>query len=271
MFVGLLRINSLSRDLDAFEKKVILDKNLIHKTVLENQYLGFGAYDGDDLVALITAEDFEKSILINNFYYDENIGAEIKQRLVKLLLSNLRHNDKTILILSKESESEIFQNFGFQSFERFHKAVYSGGSVAFNFSSATAKSISNDNFMPVLKRVDLKAYGENRSEYIENNILKSSSLILSTAFGYQHSYALSKNIIKLSPWVMEDILLDDAEKLLRGVIYHRGLKKLVAMIPKSVPEITNLYKSYKFKFVETLPLMYKNEKPNIRLDMIYGF
>jgi hypothetical protein len=271
MFVGWLRINSLSHDLNALEKKVILDKNLIQKTVLENQYLGFGVYDGDALVALITAEAFDKSILINNFYYTEDVDTKIKQRVIKLLLSNLNESNKTILILSKEREFEIFQKFGFKSFEKFYKAVYSSGGVAFNFSSATAKSISNDNFMPVLKRVDLKAYGENRSEYIENNILKSSSLILSTAFGYQHSYAISKNIIKLSPWIMEDILLDDAEKLLRGVIYHRGLKKLVAMIPTSVPEITNLYKSYKFEFVETLHLMYKNEKPDVRLDMIYGF
>ena len=69
---------------------------------------------------------------------------------------------------------------------------------------------------------------------------------------------------------MEDASFSDAEKLLRGVIYHRGLKKIIAFIPSDVKEITDLYKSYKFELKDRMLLMYKNQKPSINLEMIYG-
>jgi hypothetical protein len=96
-------------------------------------------------------------------------------------------------------------------------------------------------------------------------------LLLSSSNGYQHSYALNQNIIKLSPWIMQEFSFDEAEKLMRGVIYHRGLKKILAYIPAFNDEITNLYRSYKFEFLEEFELMYKNEKPKINLEMVYGF
>ena len=70
---------------------------------------------------------------------------------------------------------------------------------------------------------------------------------------------------------MADEAFLDAEKLLRGVIYHRGLKNLISFIPESISEIVDLYKSYNFEFKSGYKLMYKNKKPDIKLDSIYGF
>jgi len=57
---------------------------------------------------------------------------------------------------------------------------------------------------------------------------------------------------------------------MRGVIYHRGLKKIIAFIPSDVEEITNLYQTYKFEITDGYELMYLNDKPNINIEMIYG-
>ena len=70
---------------------------------------------------------------------------------------------------------------------------------------------------------------------------------------------------------MVDEAFTDAEKLIRGVLYHRGLKTIVSFIPADVKEIVELYKSYKFEFVEDFGLLYINKKPTFNLDSIYGF
>jgi len=132
------------------------------------------------------------------------------------------------------------------------------------------KHISNENYLPIVKQIDFLAFNEDRVDFI-TKIAKPSSLLLSTKFGFQHSYAIDKAIIKISPWIMDDGAFDDAEKLLRGVIYHRGLKILIAFIPADILEIKELYESYNFKFESGYKLLYKNEKPNINLEMVYGF
>lgn len=269
MFVGWIR-DSFIEDLETFSNTVVCDKNLLIQSYNKNENLAFGAYENTLLMGLITASLLEKTVLINNFYYQKELSDEVKSRLIKLLLTNLNEHKKPILILAREQEKSLFQEYGFTEHSKFYKAIYNGGGVAFNFPSSMAKSINNENYHHVMKIVDQKAFYEDRLPHIKD-MMKASSLVLSTQFGYQHSYALNKNIIKISPWIMEDMAYDDAEKLLRGLIYHRGLKKLLSFIPSDIDEIRQLYRSYKFDLTERSYLMYKNEKPTINLEMIYGF
>jgi len=55
------------------------------------------------------------------------------------------------------------------------------------------------------------------------------------------------------------------------VIYHRGLKTLISIIPSDVKEITDLYTSYGFELKEKYTLLYLNKAPRINLESIYGF
>ncbi len=271
MFIGWIRAKSFSGDLEAFSNVITIDKSVVLRTFEQDQSLCFGAYDEKKLVAFVSAYEMEHTILINNFYYMPGIGDDIKKRLIKLLLNNISDHTKPICIMSKKDEKTMLMAFGFKEFAKFKKAIYSGGAPAFNFSNATAKSIAQENYMPTLTKLDKRAFNESRSDYIKDVLFKQSSLILSTDFGYQHSYAIDKTLVKISPWVMEDAAFTDAEKILRGVIYHRGLKKIVAYIPSDVNEITNLYKSYNFDLSEEYSLLYTNSKPNIDLEMLYGF
>jgi len=271
MFIGWIRKSSFERDLKILSNDILVDENLVLNTVNENQALCFGAYENKELHAFISAYSFENSILINNFYYKESFNNEYKKRLIKILLNNINDEKKPIVFMGSLQESKLCKELGFKKYAEFKRAVYAGGAAAFNFSSSSAKSISGENYIPIIKKLDSKGYGDDRSEYITSKKSKSSSLFLSTDFGYQHSYALGKSIVKLSPWIMEDEAYSDAEKLLRGVIYHRGLKRLVAFIPKSVKEIVELYQSYNFELKEDYELLYKNIKPTIDLESIYGF
>jgi hypothetical protein len=271
MFIGWIRKKSFYDDLTVLSEKITIDQNLITKTVDEDQSLAFGAYENGELLAIITAYSFKDSILINNLYYVKEIAEEIIVRLFKLLLNNIDESKKTIMFLASVKEQEILKEFSFKKYANFKKAIYKGGAVAFNFSNATAKSISNPNYLGTIKNIDSKEFNEDRFEYITNTTSKGSSLFLSTQFGFQHSYAINNNIIKISPWMMEDEAYTDSEKLLRGVLYHRGLKTVVAFIPKDIKEIVDLYESYKFELTDEFGLLYLNKKPNINLASVYGF
>lgn len=270
MFIGWIRKDSFNNDIEKLSESISLDKNLIINTTQENHSLSFGAYDENKLVAIVTAFEFYDSILINNLYYIKEIENKTIIRLIKLLLQNINQT-KTVLFLANKNEQEFLKEFGFKKYANFKKVVHSGSAVAFNFSNATSKSISGANYLPIIKKLDSDALNENRFEYITNTVAKQSSLVLSTNFGYQHSYGIDKNIIKISPWIMVDEAFTDAEKLIRGVLYHRGLKTIVAFIPSDIKEIVELYESYKFEVVESFGLLYLNDKPNINLASVYGF
>lgn len=271
MFIGWIRSKNFSTDLELFSSLVLIDKSLVMKTFHNNQSLCFGAYDENRLVAYISAYESDKSIIINSFYYLNDISNDIKKRLIKLLLNNIKENEKTIYFMVKKSEKDLLLSFNFKEYAKFKKALYGGEAVAFNFSNATAKSISNENYIPVMTALDKRAYRQNRVPYTKDILFKKSSLVLSTAFGYQHSYSIDKSLVKISPWIMADAAYSDAEKILRGIIYHRGLKKLFAFIPSDVKEITDLYVSYKFDISDEYVLLYKNKKPDLILEMIYAF
>jgi len=271
MFVGWIRGKTFLKELDELEKKIVIDKNLVYKTYSLNPELTYGVYDNKELVAIISAYEFENQMLINGFYYLDIVKSDIIEKLVELFMKNIYNFDKTILFMAKiKDELTIFEKFGFKKYADFSKAIYSGGAV-FNFSNATSKSINKQNYQTIQNKLDNHIFKTNKQEYFKNLLYKQSSLMLSSDFAYQHSYALSKSIIKISPWVNNSTNYDDAEKLLRGVIYHRGLKTLIAIIPSQIDEITNLYKKYNFELKERYTLMYKNEKPYMELEAVYGF
>jgi len=269
MFVGWIRKGSFRNDLEAFSQDVLIDKGVVLNS-FDNGSLIFGAYEGSELIAFVTLYQMDKLYLLNGFYYKSDVSSETKERLLNILFDNLYDENTSVIVLAHLSEMDVFQQVGFVPLYRFTRATYSGANVAFNFSNATAKSISRENYIPTMQQLNRRALGDDMIEYITKNIFKSSSLVLSTDFGYQHSYALDKSTIKISPWIMEDGAFDDAEKLIRGVIYHRGLKRIFTFIPKDIDQIVDLYKSYKFTLEGEYYLMYHGRKPAIDIEMIYG-
>lgn len=268
MFVG-WHTENFPTMVDNFSQSVLCDKNLLVKTWMENKTICFGAYTDEILVGMISAYVFKNSILINNFYYKEELDIENKERLLTLLLKNINNENKTIMILVSDDEKDIFDKYGFSEYAQFHKALY-GGSGGSTFNSRLDERVSL-NYVDILRQNDKNAFGEDRFSYITQIVMKESSLLLSTPNGYQHSYALSKSVIKISPWIMKSGAFSDAHKLIKELMHHRGLKKIISFIPSQVNEITDLYSSCKFDYVKNYTLMYINKKPTINLEMVYGF
>ncbi len=270
MFVGWIRPD-LKNDIMQLSKEIACDYYSCLQTYNSNKSLCFGIYDELKLVGFISAFENEKSIMINNFCYTKEIDNTTKTRLISLLLSNLESKHKPVFILANEHEKELLEQTRLKVHITLYRAVYQGGGVAFHFSQAMAKSIDGEGYLSIANQLDEKAFGEYRSHYITDIIQRSSSLPFCTPNGYLHSYAMDSTHIKISPWVMKSSAYSDAEKLLRGVIYHRGLKKIIAFIPMDVAEITNLYRAYGFELTQTYYLMYLRTPPILNLEMIYAF
>jgi hypothetical protein len=271
MFIGWIRKKSFDLDIAKLAESLTIDKNLVLNSYNEDSSLCFGAYEENKLVAFISAYQHDHSYIINNFYYTDEITTDVKKRLVKLLLDNINEDEKTIMVMIKKDEKSIFSSFKFSEYAKFKRAFYTGGGVAFNFTNATSKSITTENYLPIISNLDKDAYKEDKVRYLKDVLLKQSSLVLSNQSGYQHSYAVSKSLVKISPWIMRDGAFTEAEKMIRGIIYHRGLKRIFAYVPSDVKEITDLYASYKFDMSEEYMLYYKNAKPQINLEMVYAF
>ena len=193
---------------------------------------------------------------------------DILKRLISLLTRNFPNEN--ILLLIESNKNQELESLGFKTYSDFVRFVHSGEAVAFNFSNSTAKQVSGEHYDEIAKKVDKKVFNVNRENYIKTDCIFSNSLKLSTGYGYLHSYVVNKRFIKISPWIMDNEAFLDAEKLLRGVLYYRGLKKIYGYAPKNVKEIIDLYQSYKFKIDGNFKLMYLKDKPNIVLDNLYA-
>jgi hypothetical protein len=267
MFVGWIRDNFES-DLEKLSQDLLIDMNLVVKTKNSDSGLIFGIYDGDRLVGVITSYEYEKSILINSFYYGD-IDDSYKKRLIKILLNNIE-TQKSIQVMARSREVEIFEECGFSIYTEFKKAMFNGTSIPFNFSDSMAKSINSENYQKHLKVLTKRAFRDDIYNYITQISTKKSSLYLSNEYCFQHSYAINNNILKISPMIVKEEVYSEAEKLIRGLLHYRGLKKIVAIVP-NVDEVLELYKSYSFDFQDSYYLMYKNSKPNINLNTIYAY
>jgi hypothetical protein len=263
MSITLVKRSSFEEDLTLFEKDVLVDRGLLLKSFEKNSKLTFGLYNIDsDLEAIVSAFEFKNSILINSFYYKDSVTIDQKRSLIDTFVANAPK--KSLIVMVSDRDSDMFANLHFKPLSKFQKVVYSKGSFAIKNSFHSAKDC-----LKVIKEEDRKFCNEDRFEYISKTLMKQSSLVISSDSGYQHSYALNTNTITISPWIMSEN--SNSEDLIQTLLYYRGVKKVSALIPKGIEKITNLYKSYKFDFLEDYTLMYLNEKPKLNLGSIYSF
>ena len=267
MFVGYLR-NNFEEELSLIlESDKLFDLELLKQTYEVYPQYCFAAYEDGKIVGVISAYGFSKHIFINVIQALDT-HKEVLTRLIKLLVQNVA--SMNIYVLIEEKLSSYFSAFNFQEHSKFIRFMHSGEAVAFNFSNSTAKQVSGENYDEISKKIDKKVFLDDREEYIKKDCVFTNSLKLSTTSGFMHSYVVNKRYIKISPWLMQSESYLDAEKLLRGVLYYRGLKKIFAFSPKEIKEISELYESYKFRKDGVYSLLYLGEKPELKLENLYA-
>lgn len=267
MFVGYLR-NDFEEDIsDLVQSDKLFELELLKQTYKAFPQYCFAAYESGKIVGVVSAYEFKKHIFINVINVMKAY-EEVLTRLLKLLIQNTP--SMNIFVLIENSLKHYVEAFNFEEHSSFIRYMHSGEAVPFNFSNSIAKQVNGDDYENVSKRIDKKVFMDNREEYLEKDYTFSNSLKLSTQTGFLHSYVVNKRYVKISPWLMQSESYLDAEKLLRGVLYYRGLKKIFGFAPKNIKEITELYESYKFKKDGTFLLMYLGEKPELKLENLYS-
>lgn len=267
MFIGYLK-NGFENALDELiRKNTLFDLELLKKTYQVFPEYCFAAYENSQIMGVISAYSFDNHLYINVLEVVDE-AKDILKRLVSLLLKNI--SEQNVMVLVEDKYQKELECLSFNTYCNMYKFMHSGEAVAFNFSNSTAKQVSGENYDEVSRRLDKKAFSLNRENYLRKDCVFSNSLKLSTTHGYLHSYVVNKRYIKISSWIMDNEAFLDAEKLLRGVLYYRGLKKIYGFAPANEKEIVDLYKSYKFEIDGNFKLMYLNEEPKIILENLYG-
>ena len=267
MFIGYLK-NGFEDSLEELSNNnPLFDLELLKQTYNVYPQYCFAAYENSKIIGVLSAYSFDSYLYVNVIEVLDGYD-DILKRLISLLTRNFPNEN--ILLLIEADKSQELESLGFKTYSDFVRFVHSGEAVAFNFSNSTAKQVSGEHYDEIARKVDKKVFNVNRENYIKTDCIFSNSLKLSTGYGYLHSYVVNKRFIKISPWIMDNEAFLDAEKLLRGVLYYRGLKKIYGYAPKNVKEIIDLYQSYKFKIIGDFKLMYLNNRPNIILDNLYA-
>jgi hypothetical protein len=267
MFIGYLR-KEFESSLEALcLSNALLDIELLKHTFEAYPQYCFAAYENNEIVGVLSAYKFENRILINVLEVHPN-HTDVLTRLLTLFLKNTL--DESIYLLIEQKMYPQIEALGFTIFAPFVRYMHFGDAVAFNFSNTHAKQVNIENYEEIAKKIDKLVFNENREHYIAKDCVFTNSLKLGTQSGILHSYVVNKKYIKISPWIMKDEAFLDAQKLLRGVLYYRGLKKIYGYAPQEVKEISELYESYKFRNDGLFYLIYKGEKPMIKLDNVYA-
>lgn len=267
MFIGYLKngFEDCLEDLKA--QNTLFDVSLLNQTYAVFPEYCFAAYEKSKIVGILSAYMFEKYLYINVLEAIESC-KDVLKRLVNLLIRNVP--EQNIVVLVSNETSLDLKDLGFKDYCDVLRFMHTGEAVAFNFSNSTAKQVSGEAYDEVSKAIDKKVYHQDRENYLRRDCMFPNSLKLSTMHGFLHSYVVNKRYIRISPWLMDNEAFIDAEKLLRGVLYYRGLKKIYGYAPKDEKEIVELYQSYKFKIDGNFKLMYLTHKPDIKLENLYG-
>jgi len=273
MFIGWLKFVDVSQVVNIAEDVGWLaDGYHIKLMIMHSPHLCYGAYIDGELVGAIMAIEFERSAMIKYFmvkkaYQKQGIG----KRLFETLFGVLDNEYKNIYLHANPNLVPFFQKYGFEEKMRVGRFVNVGKVPPFNFTNAHAKELDGDNFESVISHIDKETFNENRMEFLLDEMERNSSLKFTLPNGFQHSSVVNARHVYLGPWQVRNGHEEEAEKMMRGVLYFRGLKKVVADIPLGVEHIVDLYKRYHFQSKQQFVHMSRGKEHNILFENIYAF
>ena len=141
----------------------------------------------------------------------------------------------------------------------------------FNFTNAHAKELDSGNFDSIIAAIDKETFHENRMDFLLDEMERNSSLKFTLPNGFQHSSVVNARNVYLGPWQVREGHEEEAEKMMRGVLYFRGLKRVVADVPMGVEHVVNLYKKYHFQNKQRFVHMQRGSGSTVLFGNIYAF
>jgi len=273
MFIGWLKFADVSEIVKISEDiGWLLDGYHVKLMMMHSPHLCYGAYNDGKIVGVIMAVEFEKSAMIKYFmvkkeYQQQGIG----RRMFETLFSTLKAEYETIYIHANLSLVDFFTNYGFESKMEVGRFINVGKVPPFNFTNAHAKELDGSNFESIIAKIDKETFHENRMDFLIDEMERTSSLKLALQNGFQHSSVVNARSVYLGPWQVRKGFEEEAEKMMRGVLYFRGLKKVIADVPLNVQHVVDLYKRYHFQSKQSFSHMVYGKDNNVDFENIYAF
>ena len=273
MFIGWLKFGDVSELVHISEEVGwLLDGYHVKLMMMHSPHLCYGAYEDGKLVGAVMAIVFEKSAMIKYFmvrsgYQKQGIG----RRLFETLLNVLDNDFKSIYLHANPAMIRFFETYGFNAKMEIGRFLNVGKVPPFNFTNAHAKELDGNNFESIIATIDKETFSEIRMDFLLDEMERTSSLKLSLPNGFQHSSIVNARNVYLGPWQVREGFEDEAEKMMRGVLYFRGLKKVAADVPLGVKHVVDLYEKYHFQNKQRFVHMARGTDTQIRFENIYAF
>lgn len=273
MFIGWLKFADVS-ELVTISEDVgwLLDGYHVKLMMMHSPHLCYGAYDNGELVGAIMAIEFEHSCMIKYFMIKPSHQKQgIGRRLFETLLGAVSSEYNSLYLHANPDMVPFFERYGFESKMDVGRYINVGKVPPFNFTNAHAKELDGSNFESIIATIDKETFHENRMDFLLDEMERNSSLKLTLPNGFQHSSIVNARNVYLGPWQVRAGHDDEAEKMMRGVLYFRGLKKVVADIPLGVKHVVDLYEKYHFQCKQRFVHMSRGTTTDINFENIYAF
>jgi len=273
VFIGWLKHVDVSELVSiADEVGWLIDGYHVKLMMMHAPHLCYGAYEEGRLVGAVMAIEFEHSAMIKYFMVRQSHQRRgIGRRLFETLLSSLEAERTKLYLHANPDLVPFFEAHGFEAKMEVGRFVNVGKVPPFNFTNAHAKELDGDNFESVISAIDRETFGENRMEFLLDEMERNSSLKFTLPNGFQHSSVVNARHVYLGPWQVREGHEDEAEKMMRGVLYFRGLKKVVADVPLGSSHVVKLYEEYHFQNKQRFVHMVRGEGSTVKFGNIYAF
>jgi len=251
---------------------LLVDGYHIKLMMMHAPHLCYGAYKEGKMIGAALAISYEKSnmlkyIMVEKSHQNSGIGS----RLMHTLMTAMSDEGKDIYLHANDKSVAFFEKFGFESHAAVGRFLNVGKVPPFNFTNAHAKELDGDNFENVVTKIDDETFHENRLDFLFDEMERSSSLKFTLAHSFQHSSVINARSVYLGPWQVGKGFEDEAEKMMKGVLYFRGLKKVAADVPLDNEAAVELYKRFHFQKKEHYTHMRKGHTQKIAFENIYAF
>jgi GNAT superfamily N-acetyltransferase len=273
MYIGWLKFVDVPELIKISEETGwLLDGYHVKLMMMHAPHLCYGAYDEGVLVGAVMAIEFESSAMIKYFMVKPTHQKQgIGRRLFNTLFGVLKEEHPSLYLHANPQLQNFFEQSGFKSVMEVGRYLNVGKVPPFSFTNAQAKELDGGNFDAMIRKLDFETFGEDRMGFMLDEMERNSSLKFALPNSFQHSSVINSRGVYLGPWQCREGFEDEAEKMMQGVLYFRGLKKVLADVPMGNEKAVALFEDYHFQQKGTFIHMSYGEPRKIKFENIYAF
>ncbi|MFZ2891446.1 GNAT family N-acetyltransferase [Sulfuricurvum sp.] len=273
MYIGWLKFVDVPELIKiAEETGWLLDGYHVKLMMMHAPHLCYGAYEDGVLVGAVMAIEFETSAMIKYFMVKPSHQKQgIGRRLFHTLFGVLKDEHPSLYLHANPQLKSFFEQSGFKSVMEVGRFLNVGKVPPFSFTNAQAKELDGGNFDATIRKIDMETFGEDRMSFMLDEMERNSSLKFALPNSFQHSSVINSRGVYLGPWQCKSGFKEEAEKMMQGVLYFRGLKKVLADVPLGNVNAVALFEKYHFQQKGSFLHMCYGESRNVKFENIYAF